>query len=353
MLIQGKDMTPEEAMQGCGFKQKSMYWDAWRYIWPALVSKLLRLKTPWRDVERIYELISVYCATVAESPEELMRDLAGLEKKWPAMEAALRKNRGMARLMLDHGWCSRIIMPYILAGAQAISLDVFYGRAFDLQDRFVELPPGDMSRYYSVWEPIGVFIRERIQWAQQELMRPGLTAAFCGAGLMPELRLFGYDLAKWQPKVLACDMDERVLDGLKLVFDRPVHELGIQYQLASIHDMANYPANYEVADVTLAQGIPSYYRSEKATMELFTDLARITKPGGKIFFDLQVFEMTLVRCALGMGWESDLTPDWTPKTAIKRMQKMASKLNLDLEYRVDSRNRHPVGVMFMATKRKD
>lgn len=351
MLIQGRDLTPEEAMDGCGFKQKSMYWDAWRYIWPALVSKVLRLRTPWRDVDRIYEMIMVHCATVAKSTAEFILDLHGLESKWPEMEKALRKNRGMARLMLDHGWDSRIIMPYILAGAQAISLDVFYGRAFDLQGRFVELPPGDMAMYYSVWEPIGVFIRERVKWAQEELMRPDLTVAFCGAGLMPELRLFDYKMADWKPHVLACDMDERVLDGLPLVFDQPVEQMDIDYRIESIKAMTNRPENHEVADVTLAQGIPSYYRSDKATMDLFSDLVKITKPGGKILFDLQVFELTLVRCALGMGWESDLTPDWTPKTAIKRIQKVCERLNLDLEYKVDSRNRHPVGVMFKATKR--
>lgn len=337
-------------MNGYGFTQKDVWHDAAKYILPALGSKIFRLKTPWSDIQRIYDLIVMYCSMTAPNHEEFRKDMSGLDRLWPEAMMKLRHNRGMAKLMLDHGWMSRIILPYILQGAQAISLDVFYGKAFDLQDNFVELPPGDMAQYYAVWEAIGVMIRERIMFAQDYLREPGLNLAFCGAGLMPELRVFEDILGKYHPKVLACDADVRVLDGLKLVFDKPMEELGIDYRIANIGEIASDQNNWLKFDRTLAQGIPSYYHKKQQTLELLSDLARITAPGGVIIFDRQLMEWTLVRCATGMGWESDLTPDWTVNQAVRTVKWACDQLGLELKWQVDSRNRHPVGVMFAATK---
>lgn len=356
MLFDGNDVTtmaelsPEEAMYGHGFYPKNAKSDGWRFIIPSLASKIFHLKSNPDDVREVRSSIEEYLLRTIDDEEELQAQMDGLEALWPKMSKMLRENRGMTKLMLDHGWQSKIILKYISEGAQASSLEVFFGRAYDLAGNFVDLPYSDRASYYSVWEPIGVFIRERIQYAQKVLDRPNLRVMTCGAGYFPEWRLFGFDKKALNHEILAIDADKRIPKRFHDVLGCEPKDLGVTYLTTSIEDACevNLLRNYN--DVVLAQGIASYYRDNEKTKELLANLARVTKPGGKIVFDLQVMEPTLVRCALSMGWESDLTPDWTANSAIRRMKKVCQELGLALEYQVDSRNRHPVGVMFTATK---
>ena len=330
-----------------GFVPKDAWQDAWRYILPSLASKLFGLRSSWEDVMEVLNLMQLCLAITKTDNEEVLR---GLNASWPEMQKKLRRNRGMTKLMLDHGYLSKIIYPYIMAGAGAISLEVFFGRAFDLAGEFVEFPVNELASYYAVQEPIGVFIRERVKYAQRLLGQRGLVVLSCGAGFCPEYRLNDFPVHNLRHRVLAVDDDEEVFDHLELVYGCNPSELGITYLKDRVENAYNNPYYHRRFDVVLMQGLLSYYNdvgSNRRTVELLKGLKRVLCPGGKIICDLQVFEPTLVRCALSMGWESDLLPDWTAKSAIRRMSKACQKAGLWL---IDAKADIPCGVMFTLVK---
>lgn len=343
------EISPEEAMTGHGFSPKDPWKDAWQFILPSLMSKLLGRKTPWDQVEKVRTLMESYLKKV-DTPKQYHADRIGLNATWPRMREMLRHNRGMTKLMLDHGFHSRIVYPYILQGAQAISLEVFFGRAFDLTGEFVAFPIDEMAAYYAVWEPIGVFIRERVAYAQKLLAQPHLEVLTCGAGFCPEYRLNDFPARDLQHHVIAVEADDRVFNHLNLVYGCDPKELGITYLLSRIENIYQNSLYYNRFDVVMAQGLISYYRdvgSNRRTVELLAGLKQLLKPGGRLICDLQSMEPTLIRCAECMGWQSKLLPDWTAKSAIRRMKKACQKVGLTMaDVRVDSRNRTPCGVMF-------
>ena len=334
-----------------GFVPKDAWQDAWRYILPSLASKLFGLRSSWEDVMEVLNLMQLCLAITKADNKEVLR---GLNASWPEMQKKLRRNRGMTKLMLDHGYLSQIIYPYILAGAGAISLEVFFGRAFNLAGEFVEFPVNELASYYAVWEPIGVFIRQRVAYAQQWLEQLGYGSRIlsCGAGFCPEFRLNDYEwtMKYLQQRVVAVDEDEEVIKNLELVYGRDPSELGITYLKDRVENVCADLAHYRRYDAVLMQGLLSYYHdvgSNRRTVELLRGLTKTLRPGGIIICDLQVFEPTLVRCALSMGWESDLLPDWTAESAIRRMEKACRKVGLEVvSVKIDAWNKTPCGVMF-------
>lgn len=347
------EVGPEAAMQMPGFRPKSVWDDGWRYVLPSLASKLFHLKTPWEAVDNIEWWFKYYLSLV-DSPEQLEQDLAGLERTWPRMKEMLRNNRGMAKLMDEHGFASRYIYSYILGGASAISLEVFHGRAYDIAGNFTELSMSDMAAYYAVWEPIGVFLRERLMYAQKFLNKQFLRVLSCGAGFCPEHRLNGFPARQLHHEVLAVDADPRVHEQARMVFGCDPSELGINYRLNTVEYICDSETYAEYFDVVLAQGLLSYYHdfgNNQRTVALLKRLKRVLKPGGIVICDLQVMEPTLLRCALSMGWESKLTPDLTAKMAIRRLIKACREAGLQvMEARIDSRNPRPCGVIFRLRK---
>lgn len=362
-----KHLSPEEAMVGYGFRPKEIWRDSLRFILPSLLSKVLRLKTPWRKVDEVYRRLHEYLLEVDTDAEQLAKDVAGLDAGWKQMRRMLRQNRGMAKLMLDHGCRSKIIYPYILGGAQAVNLEVFNGKAFDLSGNFVAIPYSDRAIMYAVLEPIGVDIRERIMFEQSNLNSLARLAQnagrkmkvlTCGAGLCSFLRMYDFK-APENCQITAVDLDERNLDNLKLVFDNVrltesgcvLPDYNVEYETLGIEDVCCRPENRAHFDLVNLQGVASYYRFGKKTERLISNLLRVLRDDGVILLDLQVFEISLLRCALCMGWASTLFPDWTVKSAVKRMRKICDRLNLKMEYQVCTRNKRPTTVLFRLRKR--
>ena len=153
-----------------------------------------------------------------------------------------------------------------------------------------------------------------------------------------------------QQQVVAVDEDEEVFKNLELVYGRDPSELGITYLKDRDENVCADLAHYRRYDAVLMQGLLSYYHdvgSNRRTVELLRGLTKTLRPGGIIICDLQVFEPTLVRCALSMGWESDLLPDWTTESAIRRMEKACRKVGLEVvSVKIDAWNKTPCGVMF-------
>lgn len=361
-------MSPESLMYGHGFRPKKVWRDSLRFLLPSLLSKVLRLKSRWRNVDRVYEQIHDYILQENNDSEQLKREVAGLEETWPRMRKMLRDNRGMTKLMLDHGARSEIIYPYILGGSRAVALEVFNGRAFDLAGDFVDIPLRDKAILYSVWEPIGVDIRERVKFEQRQMSEMGAEMGAeewemltCGAGLCSFLRLFDFEAPK-NCHIEAVDLDAHNLDHLELVFDDvsdktscgcKLAKHNLNYEIADLRDIAGRLENQKRFRLVNAQGVASYYRFGGKTEELISCLLRMTHDSGKILLDLQVFEPTLLRCAACMGWVSDLFPDWTVKSAVRRMRKICRRLGLKMDYTVCSRNPRPTTVLFCLQRASD
>lgn len=136
------------------------------------------------------------------------------------------------------------------------------------------------------------------------------------------------------------DVTEKSLRGCKLA------QHNLNYEIADLRDVAGRLENRKRFHLVDAQGVASYYRFGGKTEELISCLLRMMHDDGRILLDLQVFEPTLLRCAACMGWVSDLFPDWTVKSAVRRMRKICRHLGLAMEYTVCSRNPRPTTVLF-------
>lgn len=359
-------LSPERAMEGYGFHPKKVWRDSLRFILSTAVSKIF--KTPWRKVNLVYQRLHEYLLEVDIDPGQLKRDVAGLDAGWSTMRKMLRNNRGMTKLMLDHGCRSKIIYPYILAGSQAVSLEVFNGKAFDLAGDFVDIPYDDMAIFYAIHEPIGVDIRERIaferKWIGEALKNSSgdIEILSCGAGLCSFLRIPNRlpirkknNSKSGKIKVTAIDLDERNLENLKLVFPSirriddetvTIPRYNTTYTIADISETCELTENAKRFKIVNIQGVLSYYRFGGKTKQMLATLMKAMANDGMILCDLQVFEISLIRCALCMGWVSDLFPDWSAKSAIRRMQKICNSLGLTMEYQICSRNPRPTTVLF-------
>lgn len=359
-------LSPERAMEDYGFHPKKVWRDSLRFILSTAVSKIF--KTPWRKVNLVYQRLHEYLLEVDIDPGQLKRDVAGLDAGWSTMRKMLRNNRGMTKLMLDHGCRSKIIYPYILAGSQAVSLEVFNGKAFDLAGDFVDIPYDDMAIFYAIHEPIGVDIRERIaferKWIGESLKNSSgdIEILSCGAGLCSFLRIPNRlpirkknNSKSGKIKVTAIDLDERNLENLKLVFPSirrindetvTIPRYNTTYTIADISETCELAENAKKFKIVNIQGVLSYYRFGGKTRQMLATLMKAMADDGMILCDLQVFEISLIRCALCMGWVSDLFPDWSAKSAIRRMQKICNSLGLTMEYQICSRNPRPTTVLF-------
>lgn len=356
-------LSPEDAMYGHGFYPKKIWCDSLRFVFPTVGS--IFVKTPRKKVDLVYQRLHEYLLEVDDDAEQLRRDVKGLDEGWPRMREMLRKNRGMTNLMLDHGCRSKIIYPYILAGSQAVSLEVFNGKAFDLAGDFVDVPYSDTAILYAVWEPIGVDIRERIKFEQEHIKMADSVFGdepwemlTCGAGLCSFLRMYDFDITKLNCNITAIDMDERNLKNMGYVFDdvEPtpngcrLTEHRVNYEIADLHEFCMRPENAKRFKVVDLQGVLSYYRFGGKTKDLIQLLARVLADDGWILCDAQVLEISLVRCALCMGWVSELFPDWTSKSAIRRISKICKELGLSIQPRICSRNPRPTTVLFCLKK---
>lgn len=313
----------------------------------------------------VYQKLHEYLLEIDYDAGQLQRDIAGLDAGWEKMRKMLRNNRGTTKIMLDHGCRSKIIYPCILGGAQAVALEAFSGKALDLSGELVDIPYADTAIRYVIHEPIAVDIRERIRYEQERIRKMGQDMCnaekwemlTCGAGLCSFLRIYSFQMPE-NCHILAVDLDKRNLDNLRLVFDdvRPTKEgcflekHRTTYEIADIVEVCQRAENAKRFKIVNAQGVLSYYRFGGKTKELIHNLLKTMRDDGEILCDLNVFEISLIRCSLCMGWVSSLFPDWSVKSAIKRMQKICNDLGLKMEYRVCSRNPHPTTVLFRLWK---
>lgn len=349
------------------FPAMRVWKDSLKYIFSTVCGKIF----PWcrvsdKMVRKVQRDLAAHINAACQTKQEHRDFMQGTKKIWPDLARMLRNNRGLVKFMNDGGSnsLSFAIFPAKLV-PRAIALESEWGANYTNAGKFARLLPIDVSRRSAAVEPTFVFLRERTHEAYEEIMaafpelekyrnEPAKEKLGCivdlGAGLLAEFRKFGITLAQIKSlRIVACDMDTTLRKELDVVFMHdfgvPFAETGIEYRTCSIEEVLVDSELLGGARIVLMDGVASYLK-EETLQDYVSGMKKLLAPGGVIRCDLQVMEVSLIRCAKVQGWESAMKPEWTAGCAIKKMQRVARKAGLELLSKVDSRNPRPVGVCF-------
>ncbi len=332
---------PTTMMFDHGFYPRQPWHDLMQYVLLGVISKKLRIKTPWSYVYQVKNKIQDYLREVNEGNEEqLAKDLNGFDKVWKDLKPACRKNLGMTKLMLDGDYRSRFLPKGITVGAHAILLEIFHsGKTISVSGEFEPIPYQDKMILMTIWEPIRLCMYERVIYTQQAILRKmaelrkkdpeaTLKIVIFGAGLLPEFRTNDFQIEGLKIKVTAIDMEKDNLEYLKLVYSQDIKTLGINYKCVDMRDFCDNPKNARQYHLGIAMGVLSYYKKNMQSM--VERLMRTLKANGELICDLQLVCAGLAKNAYGQGWESNLSPELTAGIATKKMRRIAEKLDLEL-----------------------
>lgn len=362
----------EEAMRDYETYPPMRVWgDSLKYIFATVLGRIF----PWcrpkeEQLDQVYNDLLASACEMCPTAEERERDIAGIKKLWPKLREKLENNAGLVKFMNDCGSRSRSFaqFPATLV-PRAIALESAFGTNYDNAGVYHKLLPGCISTRCGAVEPEFVELRRRAWFARgtifhyvPELADYATEAApkklarviTLGAGLLIEMRKFGMTLTQLQSlDIVACDMDDSLLSELDVVFMHdfgvPFKEAGIQYRSCRIEDVMADKTLWGTATVVLMDGVLSYCRDNQHMLEYVAGMMKLVKLGGCAICDLQVMEVSLVRCALVQCWESTMKPEWSAKAAVRKLRWICRKLGIGLEYKVDPRNPRPLGVIFRLT----
>lgn len=343
-----KDIAPEKLLYGCGFKQQDIMTDVQKYI--DLHFQYAESGTPEEKVQKVYNELKAFLSETAESPEQLKRELAGLDEYWLQMQKTLRKQAGLTEVFLDYGCQSRFVYPYVARGANAMTLAIAFGMAYDIAGDFRWVPLDEVACFHIVWEAICVGVRRRgaveVDKALAMSARLGgeeWELALLGAGVLSPWHLqkgVPYkELAK-TCRIRAVDLDIRCIDWLPLVFGAEA----VQKNDATHVQIPDYNINYSVENImefcaaeenqgrykgTHMMGVLSYYRRapEKA-LALLSGAARITAEDGYVLCDLQLQTTQSRRNSVTFWLDDSLNQDKDLSTAYQFMCEMCDQLGL-------------------------
>lgn len=364
-----KDISPDKVLYGFGFAQQRILEDSQKYI--DLHYQYAESGTPEEKVQRVYDELKAYLTETAETPEQLKREIAGLDHYWPQMQGILRKQAGLTEIFLDYGCRSRIMYPYIARGANAMTLAIAYGMAFNIAGDFVWVSLDEVACFHIVWEAICVGVRRRgtveVDKALAMSARLGeeWDLALLGAGVLAPWRLqknVPYDALKC--RIRAVDMDQRCIDWLPLVFGDDAQKVdathvsipkySIEYSVENIIEFCQKPENQKKFKGAHMMGVLSYYRQapEKA-LGLLASAERIIMDDGYILVDLQLRTTQSHRNSVTFWLSDSLSQDKDFSTAYAFMCELCDKLGLVCTV-VDYGNEleEPSTAVFCLTKRK-
>lgn len=342
-----RDISPDALMYSCGFMQQDKLKDSQVYI--DLHYQYLESGTPEDKVQRVYTDLKAYLTETAETAEQLEREIAGLNHFWPEMQKTLRKQAGLTQIFLDYGCRSRFVYPYVARGANAMTLAIAFGMAYDIAGDFRWVPLDDLACFHIVWEAICVGVRRRgtVEVDKALAMNARLNdtweLALLGAGVLAPWHLQkGVAFAELAKKchIRAVDMDARCIDWLPLIFEGEdvqkidvshvrIPEYNIDYSIENIIEFCQVDENQGRFMGTHMMGVLSYYRRapEKA-LGLLASAARITNAGGYVLADLQLQTTQSKRNSVTFWLDDSLNQDRDFATAYGFMCEMADKLNM-------------------------
>lgn len=359
----------EEAMLNYQMYPPMQVWDdQLKYILWCLVGKLFHLRPNQAKMNEIFAMMEAYALAHCKATEEYKAQHAGIEKMRDRLTQMMEENYGFYRFMKDHGACSLsyAYFPAYLV-PRAIALESAFGVNYDNAGVYHELAPGCISVRCGATQDINVDLRRRVYICQCEIFRMIRPLKYyreqpskkklgvlitLGAGLIAELRKYGFTLAQIQSlRIIACDMDETLLKELDVVFMHdfgvPFKESGIDYRFCPIDEVLSDPELQGVADVVLMDGVLSYSDDEAQMEHYVRGMKALLKPHGVICCDLQVLTIGLAMCKFVHGWKSKMKPEKSPAKAVRKMERICRRIGgLGMTYQVDPRNPRPVGVTF-------
>ncbi len=319
-------ISPDEVMHGCGFMQQDRLKDSQYYI--AIHYKYVDSGTPEYKVQAVYAKMKYFWAHDPEAGvEEWQREqiVAALDRIWPEAQKILREQPATTEIMLDYGYRSLFILPYVLRGANAMALAIAYGMAFDILGNFRWVPLEDLACFHIIWEAICVGVRRR---GANEVEKAIATAycvngawdlALLGAGVMaPWLLQKNVPLKKLTQNchISAVDVDPRCAnewlplvagaENVQKIDDRHtrIPRYNVDFYTRNIIEFCQAEENQGRFMGVHTMGVFSYYRRypEKA-LELMTQIERTVRDDGYHLMDLQLKTTQSIRNSLTF-WSS-------------------------------------------------
>lgn len=367
-----QDISPDDVLYGCGFEQQDIVKDSQKYI--DLHNQYLESGTPEEKVQRVYTELKAYLSDTAETPEQLEREIAGLDHFWPEMQPILRKQAGLTEIFLDYGCRSRFVYPYVARGANAMTLAIAYGMAYDIAGDFRWVPVRELVCFHIIWEAICVGVRRRgaveVDKALAVSARLGdemWDLALLGAGVMAPWHLqkgVPFEKLARTCRIHAVDMDKRCIGWLPLIYGAEdvqiidetharISRYNTTFSAENVLEFCLAEENQKYFYGAHMMGVLSYYRRapEKA-QGLLAAATRIIKDDGYILVDLQLRTTQSIRNSMTFWLSDSLSQDENFGTAYGFMCEMCDKLGLVCSV-VDYSNEleEPSTVTFCLTKR--
>lgn len=338
-------VSPDDLMYGCGFLQQNRLEDSQRYI--DLHYQYLESGTPEEKVQKVYTKLKDYLERTAVTSQQLSRELAGLDKFWPQMQETLRRQAGLTEIFLDYGCESRFVYPYIARGANAMTLAIAYGMAYDIAGDFRWVPLTDMACFHIIWEAICVGIRRRgavevdKALAIDARMSEPWDLALLGGGVLAPWRLqkgVPFEKLAKQCRIHAVDMDQRCVDWLPLVFGKEyvqkidakhaiIPKYNIAYSVASIAEFCMASENQQRYMAAHMMGVLSYCNKDQK-QALLGGASRTIRDKGYILADLQLQTTQSKRNSVAFWLNDSLNQEPDFDTAYRIMCEMGDKLDL-------------------------
>lgn len=341
-------VSPDALLYGCGFAQQSIVKDSKYYI--DLHYQYADIGTPEEKVQRVYTELKAFLTDTAETPEQLEREIAGLDHFWPEMQVTLRKQAGLTEIFLDYGCRSRFVYPYVARGANAMTLAIAFGKAYNIAGDFCWVPVDEIVCFHIIWEAICVGVRRRgaIEVDKALAMSARLgdemwDLALLGAGVLSPWHLqknIPFEKLAKTCRIHAVDMDKRCIGWLPLIYDADdvqiidethasIPRYNTTFSAENVMEFCRAPGNRKRFLGTHMMGVLSYYRRvpEKA-QALLAAAERVTKDEGYILVDLQLRTTQSERNSVTFWLSNDLNQDENLGTAYEFMCGMCDALGM-------------------------
>lgn len=342
-----------------------------KYILITLLSKLFHIKTTQAKVEAFYYQAKQLCRSLAAVDVQCCDAyLGGLDAMWPRLRYQL-EDPGFYKFVCKYAMESAFLLPYFaVLSPYAPALEAAHGYSVDFGGTYrkVDLMEDPQAFGFVVGERTFRSFNFRALNHQvaclnlsMDMQASGLgkpSIFFAGGGMLPSVRYYYLrpeNLQEYFERVVVYDKDPKMREYLKMVFEWPINEYGIEYYFDSFEMAFADECLWGKFDVVDCTGVMSYCQSDDDIDRALSGLASLLKPGGIMLFDRQVMTPDMIRCAVTLAWKTEppLKPDLTVKRAIRRIEAAAERCDLNVECSfVDEYNTIPALVDFILQKPK-
>lgn len=252
-----------------------------------------------------FMLANADCAEAYEEQKKVFCD-----EVWPLLRSCAEKNAGMAQFMLENGVFSEFITKFLWNVQKCPAKAVL--PAHGVSDTMLGEPKvvsKDDPMFPYLFDQSYRMIQYRTQVPQEDLKKMG-RILFAGGGLLPELWANGYPLGKIDQEIVVYDMDSSAPIYLEKILGGKPKDFGIDYRIG---DYREAPLTGDF-DGLVGNGIMSYTirptNDGYDMSEFAADVGRFSRqlrPGGKLYFDIQLFHPVLIFDILVLIWPSGMT----------------------------------------------